>query len=388
MTIRVAIVAISRAPYREPIFKELAKMSHLEVRVFYGGDRTTWEFSKNDGYNFKILPFLYIPKFWTSHWGTALGFSIWRELEHYQPDIVISYGYVWMPMMLACLWGMIRRVPFLIRNDANALGDHSILHKIRRRSIGFFLKVLGAGALAVGRSNTKYWKTEMGFPAHRIYWAPYAINNAFYEKKVSELKRDKEELKVKYGCQSKKVILFVGRLAPEKNVRKLLEAYRALSVKNHDVHLILAGDGPEKEFLTGYAEDNGLDYTLTGFIQLEQLIELYALSDVFVLPSLHEPWGLVVNEAMASGLPAVVSDRVGAGIDLVRDRENGRVFPSEDTDALAQALADCLSPQAEGWGHAALRSVSPYDVSVECTGFIKAISHLIPASGTPEKELC
>ena len=94
--------------------------------------------------------------------------------------------------------------------------------------------------------------------------------------------------------------------------------------------------------------------SVEGFVQPADLPGLYAAADVFVLPSRHDGWGLVVNEALGAGLPIVVSDRVGAGRDLVKDGENGFVFPSEDVDALASCLARLAESKAlrKRFGHA------------------------------------
>ena len=97
--------------------------------------------------------------------------------------------------------------------------------------------------------------------------------------------------------------------------------------------------------------------TTSAFVQPDQLIELYSLADWTVVPSHREPWGVVVNEALACGSPVIVSDRVGAGADLVVDGVNGRIVPAGDAAALAEALAGPRptgSPSAgpiEGWTH-------------------------------------
>jgi glycosyltransferase involved in cell wall biosynthesis len=122
------------------------------------------------------------------------------------------------------------------------------------------------------------------------------------------------------------VVLGVGRLVPEKGFDVLARACAEAGVD-----LVLAGDGPERERLQQFA-------TILGDLPEDELAPRYAEADVFALLSRHEPWGVVVNEAAASGLPLVLSDRVGAAYDLLREGENGFLVPPDDGAAAAVAL--------------------------------------------------
>ena len=126
----------------------------------------------------------------------------------------------------------------------------------------------------------------------------------------------------------------------------LLEAFARANVPNS--YLVFAGDGPERSNLERRATELGLAdrVRFLGFLNQSQLPSAYCAADLFVLPSLFEPFGLVVNEAMLCGLPVAVSDRVGAKFDLVRPDENGYVFPAGDVEALAAILRQIL-PDAE-----------------------------------------
>ena len=114
-----------------------------------------------------------------------------------------------------------------------------------------------------------------------------------------------------------------------------------------DAQLMVVGDGPEGQSLRELATRLGAEDHIhfLGFHQRDELVELYTCADAFCLPSRHEPWGVVVNEAAACGLPLVVSDRVGAGRDLVTAGENGRVVPAEDAATLGAAIHGVLN----GW---------------------------------------
>jgi glycosyltransferase involved in cell wall biosynthesis len=128
-------------------------------------------------------------------------------------------------------------------------------------------------------------------------------------------------------------VLSVARLAPEKGLDVLLHAAARAAVK-----VVLVGGGPLRGSLEHLARSLGVDARFAGVLPWESLVEEYVAADVFALLSRHEPWGVVVNEAAACGLPLVLSDRVGAAPDLLHDGENGILVPADDVEATAAAL--------------------------------------------------
>ena len=118
------------------------------------------------------------------------------------------------------------------------------------------------------------------------------------------------------------VILYCGRLSEEKNLYNLVRAYHQIDDERKS--LIFVGDGRLRQSLQDYVDELGAESVyFFGFKNRTEIPKFYAMSDVLVLPSVRETWGIVVNEAMCFGLPVIVSNQVGAGIDLVADGENG-----------------------------------------------------------------
>ena len=132
-------------------------------------------------------------------------------------------------------------------------------------------------------------------------------------------------------------MLSVARLVPEKGLDTLIRAVAAADDRR--LVLVLAGDGPEREELERLATELGVRAVFAGDTAWEKIVEVYVAADVFALLSEREPWAVVVNEAAACGLPLVLSDRVGAAHDLLRDGENGALVPAGDVEAAAEALA-------------------------------------------------
>jgi glycosyltransferase involved in cell wall biosynthesis len=162
----------------------------------------------------------------------------------------------------------------------------------------------------------------------------------------------------------------VGRLFPLKAPDETLEAVaRARAFTTQPLHLLFVGDGELRLSLEQRAAELAVDVTFAGFQQGEALLECFAVADIFALLSHRETWGVVVNEAAAFGLPLVLTDRVGAAGDLLRDGENGALLRSGDIEGEARALA-ALADDPERrrrFGSRSLELVEPwgYERSVE-----------------------
>jgi glycosyltransferase involved in cell wall biosynthesis len=177
--------------------------------------------------------------------------------------------------------------------------------------------------------------------------APDAVDNSLFATQAENTRVHAAEFREKLGLPSR-FILFVGRLVPEKGIFDLLEAYAKLERGlRSEVGLVFAGDGISKEELVQQAKRISPGaICFPGFAQREDLAGLYALAETLVLPTHSDPWGLVVNEAMACGLPIVVSSVAGCSADLVEDGWNGYVVPPRDSEKLSVAI-DSLLRQPE-----------------------------------------
>jgi glycosyltransferase involved in cell wall biosynthesis len=181
----------------------------------------------------------------------------------------------------------------------------------------------------------------LGVPANRIHVIPNGVDPARFDGRSSE------NVQTSFGPGDERTILFVGRLVKEKGVSTLLEAIKDLSSQGSQVNLRIVGDGPMREQLAREALGLGLDGNVrfTGFVDSHTLVSLYRSSDVCVVPSLHEPFGLVALEAMAAGTPAVVSD-VGGLSEIVEDGVTGIKVPPGDGRLLAIALRRVLEDRS------------------------------------------
>jgi glycosyltransferase involved in cell wall biosynthesis len=235
-----------------------------------------------------------------------------------------------------------------------------------------------AGILATGTLSADYFRSYGAEPGriHRFANTP-DVERLREETDLARPRRG-EVLKGLGIPESVCALLFVGRLIGVKGVADLVNA--AADLDPETARIIVVGDGPEDASLRELANrvaPGRIEFA--GFKQGQDLTDLYAAADVFVLPSHHEPWGVVVGEAMACGLPVILSDRIGAGTDLLDEGVNGYGFPAGDVKALATALTRIVENSTRrvemGAASNAIMDGWTYDTSVR--GFERAVMQAV-----------
>ncbi len=201
----------------------------------------------------------------------------------------------------------------------------------------------------VGGTPQKNHFSELGMPAEKIFTGYDVVDNAYFIKQASAARDNSSELRHRFGLPER-YLLSLGRMVPKKNLTCLIQAFaeRRKRQPKDPLRLVMVGDGPDRSALLRLCRDLNLsvgastdppssnsaaDVHFHGFRQIGDLPVYYALADLFVLPSLREEWGLVVNEAMVCGLPVIVSNTAGSALDLVEPEKNGYRFdPSSPVD--------------------------------------------------------
>jgi glycosyltransferase involved in cell wall biosynthesis len=168
---------------------------------------------------------------------------------------------------------------------------------------------------------------------------PYSVDNAFFMGRAQDLEDQKRVLKEKEGIPANSpVILFCGKLYAVKRPLDILKAF-ALLEPSLRASLVFVGDGPLRAEMERFvAQQRVANVFFLGFRNQQELPRCYALADLLVLSSASETWGVVLNEAMCSKLPLIVSDRVGAAVDLVRNGNNGFIYPMGNIEALTECM--------------------------------------------------
>jgi glycosyltransferase involved in cell wall biosynthesis len=235
------------------------------------------------------------------------------------------------------------------------------------------------GFLAVGRRNAEYYR-HYRIPPHRIFASPHCVDNAFFSSAAAAARAGDRGLRTAFGLRDDHVVfLFAGKLIDKKRPLDFLDALdRARRTHPHVAGLIV-GDGPLRGVVEEHRERYGTVCAMAGFVNQRQIGAAYAAADALVLPSDgRETWGLVVNEAMACGVPPIVSDEAGCAPDLALDGQTGLSYRCGDVDALAACIGRLAGDAAlrRRLSAAAARHIESYSPAAAADGVAAALRSL------------
>jgi len=371
---RVAVVAPTCFYYQVPIFKELAADNQIDLKVFFCSDEalsgsdvpkkfmteSDWGIDEDllHGYDYK---FMKNSSPWPSYLKPFVGLinlGIWRDIVRYKPNAVILMSWMnttWWMAIMACLF---LRIPFFYLTDQNLQRDLAASRwkvGLKKLILGKGIFRMASGFLCAGSANRDLYRFY-GVPEEKLI--PFAFSWGYDRLlKISDEKAmEKAELRQQFGIpEDRFVVLYCGRMSPEKSPMYLLKAFE--KIRHPKKTLLFVGDGSLRGELQRYADDHGMESVrFVGFKTRREVPDYYTVSDLLVLPSDRETWGIVVNEAMCFRLPVITSDQVGAVHDMIDDGRNGFSFPQGDIDALAEKITDIITMDEEDQGAAGARS--------------------------------
>lgn len=352
LMLRLAVLITHPIQYLAPLFRALAKRDDIVLKVFFlwhqgtaetrdpQFDRSfTWDVPLLDGYDHELIPNSAANP-GTNHFFGLVNPSAPIRIRAFRPDVLVMHGYHRFTEVEIMAAARLLRIPMLLRADPTLLRRRPPHVALAKRVLVPPWLSQFAGALATGTLNSRYY-THYGMPAERIFTAPFSVDNSFFQSREADARMAARALRSELGiAESEFTAVFAAKLIAHKGCMDLIRAFGSRPRKN--AHLIIVGDGPEKDECVKLAHDVAPGRThFLGFFNQLRMPTAYTLGDVLVLPSLFEPWGLAVNEAMSLGLPIIASDQVGAVPDLVSP-DNGWVFPAGNVPALSRVLDEAL----------------------------------------------
>ncbi|MBV9768795.1 MAG: glycosyltransferase family 4 protein [Bryobacterales bacterium] len=281
---------------------------------------------------------------WDQTGPMSLAWAVWRKLDELRPSSVLVPGWYTAPALAAAAWARLHGKRSILMSETTEQ-DHARVwwkESIKR----LLIRLLFDFAVAGGKPHVRYL-TQLGFPPDRIARFYDVVDNVFYREETAHVRQSSENSSIRDLPHP--YFLYVGRLAPEKNVSTCLSAFARYRKLGGTWSFVLVGDGAEREALEKQSSDFGIgEHVLfAGHKASKDTAVYYAFAGCFILPSTREPWGLVVNEAMASGLPLIVSERCGCAEDLVEPGRNGYLFdPSNNEELTDRMLTVSTSSQA------------------------------------------
>jgi glycosyltransferase involved in cell wall biosynthesis len=368
---RVVFLSDIPTPYMIAVLRALAHQVDLTV-VFCaqrGSRGADWAFDAELGFRHRVLGGLRLGRGSDAadRYPTP---RILGALIAERPAAVIS-GAFSFPTMSAAVYSAATGVPFIIHSDGTAYSERGLGHAQRAARRWLVPRT----AACVGNSVPAMERfIELGAPPERVFSAPHATDIAPFQA-VAARRAGRHDGPL--------IVLHVGRLIPRKGVDRLLRAAAAAAAEA-SLRVVLVGSGPEEPALRRLARELRLDVEFRGFVDQPDLPAVYAEADVFTFPTLDDPFGIVVLEAAASGLPLVASPFGGATPDVVRDGVNGFVVDPRDTGAWARALAalahdPALRTRLGAAARAAVRDRTPERAA---DGYAAAVAAVLKPAGT------
>jgi len=363
---RLAIFTSHPIQYQAPLFRALAASGVIEPTVYFGsrhgvdvtmdtgfGQAFRWDVPLLDGYAHAFLPNTASNPDVSRFRGVRLS-GAKAVLARGNHDALLLLGWQTFAHVQMLRAALQVGLPVILRGEStlerapvggSAASAHRTVWLPLRQQLyrAAFARV--HAFLVIGSRNRDFYRS-FRVPDEKLFWAPYAVNNEWFALPQTERAVARERVRSRLGVgPDTLVITSSAKLIERKRPLDLVDAIAALRGRGIDAHALFIGDGEERPAIERRATALGIRsaVTIAGFVNQRELPAWYAAADALVLPSdARETWGLVVNEAMAAGLPVVVSDAAGCSPDLVREGENGFTYVCGDVGALVDRLT-CIS---------------------------------------------
>jgi glycosyltransferase involved in cell wall biosynthesis len=392
--LRLAYVVSHPIQYQAPLLRRLAQEPDIDLTVFFWSDHSVkgyadeefgnaqvkWDIPLLEGYRYEFLPVIRRSTE-TTFWA-PINHGFYPAFKRGKFDAVWLHGYWSINSVSAMIAAKLLGIPVLERTDSTLI-DHprsSFRLAIKRFFFSIARHFIHA-VLPVGSMNRDYWQHYFG-PEFPSFMVPYAVDNEYFQKMTAEASHCREEFRQKLNLeQDRPVILYASKLMNRKRCIDLINSYLGIkpTAEGKRPYLLIVGDGSERaacEAKTRAAGESNVRFL--GFQNQSQLARFFDLCDVFVLPSVYEPFALIVNEVMNAGKAIIVSDEVGCHPDLIADGVNGKVFPARDVTAL-RAYIETVLGDAEGrreMGRRSLERINQWSFEEDIRGLRQALNHV------------
>ncbi len=386
---RVVRVTNLIPPYRLPVWQALDRRDEVRFEIWLmasGEKNRRWALPPAEDLNYRVF----------SDWGIDLSHRdmfiahfnpgiLWR-LSREKPDLVILGGYSSPTCTLAV--PLLRRhsIPFLFAIETADIGNLEF-DTVLQRGLRLFRKKLvsvSSGVLVPGRA-AKDHVISLGVPSERIFLAPNSVDTDRF--KPAPSRQEGREFRSVLGLPGGTLCLYVGGLTERKGLGVLFQAFRRSLSEMSDFHLVIVGEGRLKDTLSRQIDRDSVlkdHVSLVGFCSDELLPLYYSACDFFVFPTRYDIWGMVLNEAMSSGLPVISSDCAGASMDLIDEGVTGYRVRADDPRAFEEALTrlggDSTLRQRMG-RNARRKIMSGYTPRHQADGVVRAVLQTLESEG-------
>jgi glycosyltransferase involved in cell wall biosynthesis len=346
----LAIISTHPIQYYSPVFRLLAKQPGLQIKIYYDqipdaqtqgkefGHAFQWDVDLLSGYDYAV--------------GKRGMEDLQGLLQDHHYSAVLLNGWHSRFLWRAGLGSYLSGTPLIIRGDSHLRTPRSKLRQWIKEPLYQFAFSKIEACLAVGIWNAEYFR-HFGVPSHKIFQSPHSVDNDWFKNRALKLRDSRSQIRKKWGIADNDFVFsYIGKFIKIKKPQDFVEAFLIATQAKPStgspsfqggVKGLMVGDGPLMAELESRVKNAEAQIKFTGFLNQTEVVEAYIASDCLVLPG-QETWGLVVNEAIACGLPVIVSDEVGCGPDVIDHGKNGMIFRCGDVRNLAQKMTEwCCS---------------------------------------------
>lgn len=387
---RVAVLNTHPIQYFAPLYRYLNNAGGLEIEALYLSDASlrggldkgfgqeiSWDIDLLSGYHSRFMGKAAATRSPDGKFFSIVAREVWSVLRMGDFDALWLHGHRHAANILALAAARSIGLPVMMRCET-----HLRLPRGRFKSTlrPLALRILYSQCdrfLGIGSLNEAFYRS-LGIPDSRIFRVPYAVDNERFMQATALSDADRAVQRRLLGVtDDQPIILYASKLQRHKRPQDLIRACQSLEKEGLKFHLVIAGSGELEGHLRSMIAASGpRNAHLMGFVNQAALPNLYAASDLFVLPSDEEPWGLVVNEAMCAGLPIVATTAVGAAHDLIDEGGNGAIYEAGDVRGLASALRPIISDalMRQRMGRRSLRLISNWGYEQCREGLLSALA--------------
>ncbi|TWU05945.1 glycosyltransferase [Stieleria varia] len=390
---KLAFVTSHPIQYQVPVFRHLSGFDDIDFQVLFAmlpdaaaqgagfGMEFEWDVPLLDGYQHHVLENV-ADNPGVTHFSGCDTPGIVDQLRTRKIDAVVVNGWVVKTCVQTLRACKKLKIPCIVRGEANHLRPRPWWKKVLQRQL---IRRYDA-YLPIGSANRDFY-ASYGVRGEQMFDARYCIENDRFERAAQSMRSERGELRRQWSIPADAVcFLFCGKFEKKKHPVELVKAFgdavRLAKERHaqHALHLLMVGDGELRAECERLVAESGLPVTFAGFLNQSEIVGSYVACDCLVLPSDHgETWGLVVNEAMACGRPAIVSDQVGCERDLIVEGETGFSFAFGDWDSLTQRMMQAASCDVDlsSMGSKAFELIRKYSPLAAAEGIRDAARYVV-----------
>lgn len=368
MTARLYYLDDIPTPYRLGVHRQIAANWTGPFKLaFCSGSEPGREWDLDlSGLDAEILAGVqYRPKMQRNPFSFKWNPKVIASITKFNPDVVVLSGYVQPTMQLVAWWCRLKDKPYGIASETSWRSSVMSGWRWHLKKILFGSAISNmAFGLPVGREAEAYLRA-MGAKTAPMYYFPNTPDAATIAAAADQIRMQRLQQSVRRNLglrETGEIVLFVGRLIQAKRPLELLAAFQRIQSSEKNPTLVFVGDGALMPQIKAAAADDPRIVCLGWIKDQQQLISIITASSFLVLPSEHEPWGAVVNEAMACSIPVIASDRVGAAVELIESGSEGFVYPLGDVAQLSEFIRELIENKTlrAQMGHAAGAKAKAY----------------------------